>query len=67
MEIKLTNFWVFLKVYQTHKKKARKINYTSMDNTMKEYEHRHLAMSVWVNINVMSVRNTYSPKLRLLA
>ena len=26
MEIKLTNFLVFLKVYQTHKKKARKRN-----------------------------------------
>ena len=42
-EIKLTNFLVFLKVYQTHKKKTRKINLTSMDNTMKEYEHRRLA------------------------
>ena len=26
MEIKLTNFLVFLKVYQTHKKKTRKRN-----------------------------------------
>ena len=26
IEIKLTNFFVFLKVYQTHKKKSRKIN-----------------------------------------
>ena len=26
MEINLTNFFGFLKVYQTHKKKARKIN-----------------------------------------
>ena len=42
MEIKLTNFFGFLKVYQTHRKKARKINKTSMDNTMKEYEHRRL-------------------------
>ena len=42
MEIKLTNFFGFLKVYQTHKKKARKRKLTSMDNTMKEYEHRQL-------------------------
>ena len=42
MEIKLTNFFGFLKVYQTHRKKARKINKTNMDNTMKEYEHRRL-------------------------
>ena len=42
MEIKLTNFLVFLKVYQTHKKKTRKRKLNSMDNTMKEYEHRQL-------------------------
>ena len=64
MEIKLTNlFLVFLNVYQTHKKKTRKIN-LSMDDTIKKCEHRQMKISGH-ECNVGE--NTYSPKLRLLA
>jgi hypothetical protein len=35
-----------------------------MDDTMKKYEPT--TSNECVNMNVMSVRNTYSPKLRLL-
>ena len=57
------NFLVFLKVFQTHKKKARKkltwiIQWKSV-NTDNWNE--------CVSVNVMTVRSMYSPKLRLLA
>ena len=46
MESKLAKsysyFFVFLKVFLTHKKKTKKRNETSMDSTMKKYEHRLL-------------------------
>ena len=37
-----TYFWDFLKVFQTHKKKARKNNNLSMDDTMEKCGHRQL-------------------------
>ena len=42
MEIKLTIFLVFLKFIKHTRRKLEKENKTSMDNTMKEYEHRLL-------------------------
>ena len=46
MESKLatTKFFGFSKVFQTHKKKARKIN-LNMDDTMKKCEHRQMKIS----------------------
>ena len=43
MEIKLTNFFgFFLRFIKHTRRKREKGNETSMDNTMKEYEHRRL-------------------------
>ena len=55
-----TIFFGFLKVFQTHKKKARKIN-LSMDDTMKKCEHRQTEW--YVNMNIMSVRTRTPPSL----
>ena len=43
MEIKLTKFiWFFLRFIKHTRRKLEKGNETSMDNTVKEYEHRRL-------------------------
>ena len=56
-------FLVFLKFFKhTRRKQENKFN---IDDTIKKCEHRQIEW--YVNMNIMSVRNTYSPKLRLLA